>query len=152
MPEEEGLQGRDWPAFRLGTVAENHPGGISIVQRRPQGQRLALAVRAVGIAGADEIDPVVAHVPRQVVVLAGEGPPALGQGLEEEPQVHGMEGAHVIPAGDLRIEVVVVQGLVGAGGDVHLARRTQRQLNGADGNLLLDFLQHKVQMLFHLLL
>ena len=50
-----------------------------------------------------------------------------------------MEGAGVVPAGDLRIEVVVVQGLVGAGGDVHLARRTQRQLNGVDnGHALAD--------------
>ena len=68
----------------------------------------AVGVGAVGVAAAGEIRPVIAHLPGQVVVLAGEGPPAFRQGLEGKPQVRGMEGPRIVPAGDLRVEAVEI--------------------------------------------
>ena len=42
-------------------------------------------------------------------MLPHEGPPALGQGLEIEPEVHAVEGAGIVPARDLRVEHGIVQ-------------------------------------------
>ena len=40
---------------------------------------------------------------------AGEGTPALGQRFKEEPQINRMERAGMIPAGDVRVEIVRVK-------------------------------------------
>lgn len=78
-------QRRERPAAEGGVIRKDHPCGIIRVQRGPQGQGIALDAFAVGVAGADEVRPVVAHAARQIVMLAGEGAPALRQRLEEEP-------------------------------------------------------------------
>ena len=76
------------PRDRLGGIGKEHPGGCFLRQLGPQGQRISMAVKAVGVAGFDVITPVIAHLPRKVVVLAGKGTPAFGQRFKEEPQIH----------------------------------------------------------------
>ena len=67
------------PCNRLGSIRKEHSGGGILRQSGPQGQRISVAVKAVGIAGFDVVTPVIAHLSRKVVVLAGKGAPALGQ-------------------------------------------------------------------------
>ena len=78
-------------------------------------------------------------------MLAGEGTPAFGERLKEEPQIHGVERAGVIPAGDRRIEVIVVKRGVRAARGVCLGQDADGILDADDGGLLFH-LRHAVKL------
>lgn len=95
---------------KLWFVPEEHAERFVFRVRLPVRQFFACGIHAIGIAGFNEVRPIAAHFPGEIVVFANKGPPALGQCLEKEPQVNGMECPWVVRAWYLSIKVVVVKG------------------------------------------
>ena len=77
--------------------------------RLPYRHVTTVGILAVRVAGLDEVRQVVAHLTRKVEMIALERSPAGCQGLKEEPQVNRMERARIVPARDVRIEIVVIR-------------------------------------------
>src|SRR5690554_2607600 len=126
---------------KLRFVPKEHPERLLLGVGVPARHLYASCIQPIGIAALDEVGPVVAHLAGQIIVLAHKGPPALGEGLKEEPQIYRMKRAWVIRARYFSVEVVVVKWKprsdfsIGQGGNTHGV------FNGVHRRLLHRFLQ-----------
>ena len=106
---QELLEGRQRIRGRRRAVRkELHGAGCLPAPGFPAGQGHPTEILAVRITGFDKVAEVVAHLPGQVIMPAGERSPALCQGFKPEPQVGGMERAGIVPSGHIRIKQVAV--------------------------------------------
>ena len=76
----------------------------------PLGQGVAKAVRAVGVAVFDKIDPIGIHLPGEVIVLARKRTPAACQRVIGKEQLAAVERPGVVLAGDAGIKLIQIAG------------------------------------------
>ncbi|MNR55186.1 hypothetical protein D3C85_1755080 [compost metagenome] len=74
-------------------------------------------------------------------MFADERPPAFGEGLEEEPEIHRVERSRVIPTWNFRIEIVIVQREIGAGIRIGLPGNPYRVFDAAYRSFFQDLIE-----------
>ena len=78
-------------------------------KRLPLRHYSTVCVLAIGIAGLYEVGKIVAHLTCEVEMCALIRSPALICGIKEEPQIAGMEIAGIIPTGNGRCKLIIVE-------------------------------------------